>query len=150
VDEGVLFLGPGAPKTPRTSAYGAYLPSVVRVGLWAGDEALAARLSDLAPHTPLDEHALITSRAALDEAAGRLEEAVTSYADAAERWDRFGMVPERAFALLGLGRSLVALGRPADAVGALTEARTIFADLGMAPALAETDALIAKVSAAAS
>jgi hypothetical protein len=82
--------------------------------------------------------------------ADRSEEAMAGYADAAERWDKFGMVPERAFALLGLGRCLVALGRPTDAIGILTDARMIFADLGMAPALAETDALLAKVSSAAS
>ena len=35
-----------------------------------------------------------------------------SYADAARRLEGFGNVPELAFALLGQGRTLIALARP--------------------------------------
>jgi tetratricopeptide (TPR) repeat protein len=133
-----------------TPSYGVHLPSLVRVALGIGDGVLAERLAVLTPHTPLEEHALVASRAALDEAAGQVEKAALGYAEAAERWDRFGVVPERAFALLGLGRCFIALGRSDEAIDALTEARRIFADLGMAPALDETDQLVIKVSSAAS
>jgi hypothetical protein len=50
-------------------------------------------------------------------------------------------VPERAYALLGLGRCLVALG-DAHAEKPLAEAGNLFASMGYAPALAETDALL--------
>jgi hypothetical protein len=62
------------------------------------------------PRTPLAEHALTASRAQLTEAAGDHTQAASLYAEAAERWQEFGNVPERAYALLGQGRCLVALG----------------------------------------
>ncbi len=71
------------------------------------------------------------------------------YADAAERWREFGNVPERAYALLGHGRSLVALGQP-GAEQPLNEARELFASMGYKPALEETEKLLAAVAAAAS
>jgi tetratricopeptide (TPR) repeat protein len=138
------------PGIRDTSAYGAYLPSMVRIAIAGSNLMLAESLSELDPRTPLDEHALVAARAALDEAAGRIDEAIAGYTDAADRWDRFGMRPERGFALLGLGRCLVAFKRPQDASRALDDARKIFVDLGMVPALAEADALIADLSSAAS
>ena len=71
------------------------------------------------------------------------------YAEAAERWREFGNVPERAYALLGQGRCLAALGKP-DAEAPLAEARDLFASMGYRPALAETDALLERTTAAAS
>ena len=50
------------------------------------------------------------------------------------------------YALLGQGRSLVALGTPA-AAGPLSEARELFTSMGYAPALDETDALLRRVVA---
>jgi len=57
------------------------------------------------------------------------------------RWERFGVVPEQAFALLGQGRCLLGLSRP-EAASVLHHAREIFERLGATPALAETDALL--------
>ena len=71
------------------------------------------------------------------------------YAEAAERWREFGNVPERAYALLGQGRCLAALGQP-EAQEPLREARELFASMGYKPALAETDALLERTTAAAS
>ena len=71
------------------------------------------------------------------------------YAEAAERWREFGNVPERAYALLGQGRCLTALGQP-EAREPLGEARELFASMGYRPALAETDALLEQTTAAAS
>jgi len=48
--------------------------------------------------------------------------AATAYADAATQWRRFGDLPELAYALLGQGRCLVALGMP-EADSPLGEAR---------------------------
>ena len=41
---------------------------------------------------------------------GDLQAAADAYADAADRWERFGVVPEQAFALLGQGRCLLGSG----------------------------------------
>lgn len=118
------------------------LPSIVRTALGIGDTALAARLvSGLEPRTSYAEHALIAANAALMEARGDLQAAAEAHADAATRWERFGVVPEQAFALLGQGRCLLQLSRPAEAAPSLRHAREIFDRLGAAPALAETDAL---------
>ena len=100
------------------------------------------------PRTPLAEHALCACRAQLAEAAGEHAEAAALYAEAAERWREFGNVPERAYALLGQGRCLRALGEP-EAEEPLREARELFASMGYKPALAETEALLGESEAAA-
>jgi class 3 adenylate cyclase/tetratricopeptide (TPR) repeat protein len=126
------------------------LPELVRCALASSGPELAARLTDdFEPPTPLQEHALVAARAVLAEAAGDVAEASTLYAEAAERWDEFGNVPELAFALLGYGRCLVALARPSADVP-LARARELFASMGYKPALAETDALLAESAAQAS
>ena len=69
------------------------------------------------------------------------------YTEAADRWRTFDNVPERAYALLGQGRCLVALGDSA-AEAPLVEARDLFASMGYKPALAETEALLGESGAA--
>ena len=73
--------------------------------------------------------------------------AVTLYAEAASRWQVFGNVPERAYALLGQGRFLRVLGRP-EALEPLLEARKLFTSMGYTPALAETEELLGQATAA--
>jgi class 3 adenylate cyclase/tetratricopeptide (TPR) repeat protein len=120
--------------------YAWYLPQAVRTAILAGDPELAARLANGIEHpTPYMEHALVASGAVLAEAAGNHDDAATRYGDAADRWRAFGVVPELAFALLGQGRSLIALGRQTEAIDALTQAREIFASLGATPSLGECD-----------
>jgi class 3 adenylate cyclase/tetratricopeptide (TPR) repeat protein len=127
------------------------LPEAVRTAIAAGDRALAARLPKVREHpTPYMEHALVASEAALAEAAGNNEDAATRYGDAADRWREFGVVPELAFALLGQGRSLNAVGRATEAIPPLTEAQGIFERLQAAPALAATDALLQQATALSS
>ena len=58
------------------------------------------------------------------------------------------MFPERAYALLGQGRCLAALGKPA-AEAPLREACELFSTMGYKPALAKTKALLAENEAAA-
>jgi hypothetical protein len=128
-----------------TEYYAQFLPALVRTALATGDSALAERLTaDVDGGVPYHQHAFVVAIAALTEARGGHDAAALGYADAAGRWGRFGVVPERAFALLGEGRCLVELNRAAEAVPVLREARGIFAELGAAPALAETDALLQK------
>ena len=77
--------------------------------------ALATSLAaGVQPVTPYHQHALAASRAQLAETTGDHAEATGLYADAAERWQQFGNLPEQAYALLGHGRCLTALGQPAE------------------------------------
>jgi class 3 adenylate cyclase len=129
--------------------YASLLPELVRTALVLGDPELATRLADgVEARTPLFEYALIASRAQLVEAAGQQSESATLYAQAAECWRRFGNVPGCAYALLGRGRCLAALGKP-EAGAALREARELFASMGYMPALEEAEALLGKSEAAA-
>ena len=127
--------------------YAALLPELVRCTLMLGDPGLAARLiAGVEPRTPLQQHALGACRAALAEAAGDHVTAAAGYAETATRWRQFGDVPELAYALLGHGRCLVALGTP-GADGPLREARELFTAMGYVPAASETDTLLQRVVA---
>jgi class 3 adenylate cyclase len=129
--------------------YPSLLLGLLRTALALDERELAARLVDgVQPVTPLAEHALAACRAQLAEAVGDRAEAAALYANAAERWREFGNVPERAYALLGQGRCLAALGK-AEAEKPLREADDLFASMGYAPALAETEALLGESEAAA-
>jgi class 3 adenylate cyclase/predicted ATPase len=128
--------------------YASLLPELARCALALGEPELATRLvGAVEPHTPLHEHALRAGRAQLAEAAGEPAEAASLYAEAAERWREFGNVPEHAYALLGQGRCLLALGRP-EAGESLRAAHDVFAEIGYKPALAETEALLVEQTAA--
>ncbi|MFN2471109.1 MAG: adenylate/guanylate cyclase domain-containing protein [Gaiellaceae bacterium] len=138
------------PNFRQNPFFPAHLPDLVRAALACAEPGLAERLADgIEPRTPLLEHAFCAVRATLAEAAGEHERAVALYAEAAERWERFGVVPERGHALLGRSRCLLALGR-LGAESALREARQIFAGLGARPLLEETDVLLERAAAAAS
>jgi tetratricopeptide (TPR) repeat protein len=125
------------------------LPSLLRAALALGDPPLAQRLATgIEPVTPRDEHAVASAQAQLAEAAGDRTAAAELYRDAAERWRQFGNVPERAYALLGQGRCLTALGKP-EAEAPLREAHEFFTTLAYQPALAETQTLLGESEAAA-
>ena len=127
--------------------YAAQLPGLVRCALALGDPALASRLiAGVDPRTPLQQHALDACRAALTEAATEHTTASDVYAGAATRWRQFGDVPELAYALLGQGRCLVALGT-AGADGPLSEARELFTAMRYVPALDEIDTLLQRATA---
>ncbi len=128
-----------------------YLPAIVRAAIALGELELAQRLAGhLTPRYPCAEHSLVTVQAVLAEAEGRFEPAVDGYREAASRWNVFGMVIEEGFALLGLGRCLLSLGRPSEATEALRGSRDIFTRCGMPPALTETDELLANATALSS
>jgi hypothetical protein len=135
----------GARGTPY---YARQLATMLRTALAVDDPALAMRLADgLEPRYPLEQHALCAARAQLAEHAGDHSEAATLYAEAAARWQEFGNVPERAYALLGQGRCLRALSRP-GAEQPLRETRDLFAAMCYQPALVETEALLEQTAAA--
>ena len=136
------------PGAREIQYYGIYEPTMVRTALGLGDRALAERLADgYESPLPFAAHSGVTVSAALAEARGDHQAAVHGYAQAAERWQRFGVVPEQAFALLGQGRCLIALGEPSEAAHALQQAHEIFAGLKAAPALVETDTLLQRAAA---
>jgi class 3 adenylate cyclase/tetratricopeptide (TPR) repeat protein len=136
------------PGGRATQYYAIYLPVMVRTALGLGDRGLAERLVEACEyHHPVAVHAGVTVGAALAEARGDHRVATDGYAQAAEGWHGFGVIPEQAFALLGQGRCLTALGRAAEATHALQRAREIFDALRAAPALAETDTLLEQAGA---
>jgi len=123
------------------------LPQLVRCALALGDPPLASRLiAGVEPRTPLQQHGLADCRAALAEAAGDHATAAAAYAEAATQWRQFGDVSEVAYALLGQGRCLVALGT-LGSDSPLNEARELFAAMGYAPDVNETDALLLRATA---
>ena len=122
------------------------LPEIVRCALAVSAHELAHRLvNGTEPRAPLFEHTLRTTQALLTEASGDHASAADLYGDAARRWHEFENAPERAYALLGYGRCLLALKRPI-AGATLREARDQFASIGYKLALTETDTLIAETS----
>ena len=135
---------PGARDTPY---YSRQLGAMLRTALAAGDPDLARRLAEgLEPRYPGREHALCAARAQLAEHAGDHTRAATLYAEAADRWQQFGNVPEHAHSLLGQGRCLVALADPA-AEEPLGQAAELFSSMGYRPALTETNALLEQTAA---
>jgi hypothetical protein len=95
---------------------------------------------------PLADNALCTCRAQFAEADGEHRDAARGYAEAVERRRAFGRVTELAYALLGQGRCLLAVG-DAGAEDPLAEARDLFVSMGYQPALAETEGVLAETVA---
>ena len=88
-------------------------------------------------------HARTTWRAIDAESRGHPGDALELYRVAATGWRSFGDPYELAYALLGAARCQATLGGSGAAAPDLDEARGIFERLGAAPALAETDVLLA-------
>ena len=101
-----------------------------RIAIAAGEPELAAAFLD-APENDAEwsRCARLTASAMLAEARGDRDEASALYREVAERWDAYGSVVERAYALLGLGRC----GDPK----ALVDGQAIFSVLGASPVLAK-------------
>jgi tetratricopeptide (TPR) repeat protein len=140
-----------AEDTRDNPQYAALLPALIRTALAIDHLNIAHGLTTgYQPRTPYAHHALITTTAALAEARGDRQAAADGYANAAERWEQFGVIPEHAYALQGHGRCLINLGQPHEAAPTLRQARALFDQLGAVPALAETDALLEQATALSS
>jgi tetratricopeptide (TPR) repeat protein len=140
-----------APDTRDNLYYAALLPALVRTAITLNHPNIAQQLTTgYQPHTPYAHHALVAATATLAEARGDHQTAADGYADAAKRWEQFGVAPEHAYALQGHGRCLITLGRPDDAAPALQHAHELFTQLGATPALAETDTLLQQATALSS
>jgi tetratricopeptide (TPR) repeat protein len=140
-----------APHTREGPTYPAFLCEMVRLACAAGDPGLAARLTEgVEAVFPYHQHALWAAGAVLLEANGDHEAAAVRHREAADRWDRFGVLPERAWALLGLGRCLLALGQAQEAMEPLREAARIFDRLGARPAFDDVNSALERAGSLAS
>jgi hypothetical protein len=101
-------------------------------------------LGRVVPNAPREHNGVLTARAVLAEAKGRLEESAKGYSDAAEAWRAFPSPPEDGLALLGAGRCRVALGQGAEEE--LRQAREVLLGLGAWPSVEEADALLARTA----
>jgi uncharacterized protein HemY len=105
----------------------------------AGEFELAEQLViDVEAHPARAQYAVLTAHAVLAEAKGDCKEASKLYAEAVERWGRFGIVFEHGQTLLGLGRCLTRMAQP-QAHERLMEASAIFTGLRARPLMVETD-----------
>jgi tetratricopeptide (TPR) repeat protein len=124
-----------------------YLPELVSIAILAGASETANSLLDANYFdTGRPAHAAVAARAVVAEFNDRPDEALELYEDAAARWSEYGSVLERANALFGAGRSLLALGRPHEATARLQEARTLYQDLGAAPSVGRVDDALARAT----
>ncbi len=107
------------------------LPEAVEAAVLAGGSEEGARLlSDRPLYTPRTRLAVDACRARLVEAEGAYVEAAGRYATLADAWERWGGLPERAYALAGRVRCLERLGE--DARLDRARAEDLFARLGIA------------------
>lgn len=94
--------------------------------------------------TVRQQHAQVSGRALLAEAAGHQKEALGLFEESMRRWTEFGNVPERGHALLGQGRCLLRLGKT-EADSVLQEAARIYGVLGARPFLESAELLLRNV-----
>jgi class 3 adenylate cyclase/tetratricopeptide (TPR) repeat protein len=121
-----------------------YLPEFVSIALAAGDPELAATfLQTEYTASGRTAHSVTAARALIAEGTGDLDGALALHEEAASRWAEHGFVLGRAESLLGVGRCLVALGRPQEATPPLRTARELFQELGAEPSVRRTDDLLA-------
>jgi len=129
LDEAVILAAEvGRPARRSTANEYAGWPTMLRICAAAGELSLAQGIVDGAADVadvPMARHVTTTGRAILAEAYGRTKEAAILYAEAAAAWEEWGSVPERAYALLGLGRC--------GDEDAAHEAAAIFARLSAVP-----------------
>jgi class 3 adenylate cyclase/tetratricopeptide (TPR) repeat protein len=132
----------------RPGFRGWLLDDSVRICLATGErDVLVTLLDGYTPFTNRDRSSALTAEAAKAELEGDLDNAISRYAEAAERWAAFPHVLEHGHALIGVGRCLLAIGREVEARERLREARELFVSLGGVPLVVETDDLLASATA---
>jgi tetratricopeptide (TPR) repeat protein len=146
-DEARALLSEIAPTRTSLGAFGALrLPHLTRCDLLIGDIAIAEqRCHNFVPSFPSHATGLQTAQAQIAEARGESRAAADAFSRASEEWCAYGAALEHAYAVLGEGRCLVALGdQVADE--RLREARRLFSEMGASPRVEECDSLLAQAS----
>ena len=129
--------------TEVSATVGAGDPSWTRTLIRLGELELAERLVPTpSPTNPYAERELIVIRAALAEARGEYQAALSGYVEAVRGFHEVTWYVEEAFALLGQGRCLQALQRAEEASPVLESARSLFATMGARAALTEVESLL--------
>ena len=124
------------------------LPDMLRVAHAVGARVVAEDLTCWIPlGLPTQQCVRTYGEALLSEARGDHQAAASDFADAAARWQDFGMPYEEAQALLGQGRCMLALGRAPESTTPLGAAREIFDRLGAKPALEEVEGHLQQAAA---
>ena len=136
------FVLEGAPQAPLGDAF-----STARVSVLTGLPQLAEELlsREVARH-PVEEASSLGAKAVLAEAKGEHPEARVWYTAAAEAFGVLEMAPDRAHALQGLGRCLLALGETDEGSARLLEARTLWKQMKAELRIAEIDERLARTS----
>jgi tetratricopeptide (TPR) repeat protein len=127
------------------------LPTVVRV-LVASDRVDEAEtiVEGVRASATRDRNCVLTGKAVVAEARGRIDGALEQFAEAADRWQAYGFVLEEAHAHFEVGRCLMRLGRRDEARVSFMEARKHFASLKAQPLIAETDGYLKRATALSS
>jgi class 3 adenylate cyclase/tetratricopeptide (TPR) repeat protein len=124
-----------------------YLADLVFVAVAANAIDVAEaflRNTDSATARPV--HAPIAARAVFDEATGETDSALALYEEAAAGWEEQGSAPARARSLFGMGRCLLALGRPHEATARLRDARELFVRLDAQPEVSAVDDALSRAT----
>lgn len=130
------------PELEHEMEYDWLLPYVGRIAAGAQDTALLATTAAwAASDRPLSSCVAPVTAALRSEYADDPLVAADLYRKAAAEWSRMGVPFERAMALFGLARCLVALRQPAPARESLSEATELLRGLGAVAALREVTAL---------
>ena len=132
--------------SPARTSFGGFgalrLPHLTRCDLAVGDIATAEqRCQNFVPLFQNHATGLQTAWAQVAEARGEFRPAAEAFGQASEQWRASGSALEQAYAVLGAGRCLVALG-DAAADERLHEARRLFLGMGAGPRVEECDALL--------
>ena len=125
---------------------GTFAFKAARVCAKAGLIDLVELLAAGVPHYPSEQAASLGALAALEESRNLLVDARAHYAEAASMFKALEIAPERAYALQGLGRCLLALGRTEEGAVRLRDARTLWAQMSAMRRIAEIDELLARTS----
>jgi len=121
-----------------------FAPVAARSYLALGDVGAAEAMLPDRGRAETERHtvSLRTARAIVAEARGRIDEALTGYRAAAERWRDHGFHLELAQTLTGAARCLLELGHGDEATELLLEARDILTRMRAEPALGEVQHLL--------
>lgn len=129
-----------------TSGYWTYLALTTRVALALGDLEAARDVSrGVSGRAAVQRCGMASNDGLVAEADGRPADAVIAYARAAEAWTAFGVPLEAAYAELGAGRCLAALGRTGESRERLAAARDTAARIDAGVIVREADEVLAQL-----